>query len=342
MSALNAQEKDSWYKRWKLWAFVGYALIIIVICLFFFVSIQERPVWSLVPDSAFAFVSITIDENGGGTAALLDSLESSMLEQENSRLKKFLIKRAFSLLPERIIVIAATGKEAKPELLMIAKMGGILRFAKMFSSKVDYAFFAGQDFEEERTQGYRIKYTDAVSGRMGLRAYMIIGNTLVAGSSYTVLNEALTSHRHVDNKDEGFQHLTSLLIHGSEQYTFVLFSDNGARDLSKIVGSIEQKYAFAPFLSIDAVEMVYGNIFLAEDELAGQVTFLSNDITRLREVKSDVRYIYGAMRRILKPLKITLEGDVRTNGSRVLFDFRIPDHTNALINFFREKQGESE
>ena len=177
---------------------------------------------------------------------------------------------------------------------------------------------------------------------MGLGAYTIIGKTLVVGSNFTVLQEALTSYPHTNDEYKGSQHLTPLFLRGTEQHSFILFADNGARDLSKIVGYIEEKYAFAPFPSMDAVEMVYGSISLSEDEVSGRITFLSNDVGRLREVRSDVKYIYGAMRRILKLLNITLEGDVLTEGSRVLFEFRVPDHIDAMINYLSEKQGESE
>jgi len=340
---MHDYEKSNWYRQWKFWAFVGYALIIVVICLCLFVSVQERPIWSLIPDSAFAFISINIDEDSRGTASLLDSVESWMLRGETSRVKGFMIKRAFSsFLPERIIVIAATGKEAKPENLLIVRMKGVIRLVKLFPGQIDRAFFKGQDFKEEMIRGHRVKYIEAANNRMGLGAYTIIGKTLVAGSSFTILQDALTSYPHTNNEHKDSQHLTPLFLRGTDQHNFILFADNGARDLSKIVGYIEEKYAFAPFPSMDAVEMVYGNISLSEDKVSGQITFLSNDIGRLREVRSDVKYIYGAMRRILKPLNITLEGDVQTEGSRVLFEFRVPDHIDAMINYLSDKQGESE
>ena len=111
---------------------------------------------------------------------------------------------------------------------------------------------------------------------------------------------------------------------------------------STILVEIEEKYAFSPFPSMDAVELVYGSILLSEKEASGHITFLSNDTPRLREIRSDVKYIYGVMRRKFKPSGITLEGDVKTEGSRVQFDFRVPDYINAVIKQLNVKRGESE
>jgi hypothetical protein len=340
MSSFQDHEKGSWYRQWKFWAFVGYALIIVVICLCLFVSIQEMPIWSLVPNSAFAFISINISEDSGGTASLLNSLESWLLQGETSRVKRFMIKRAFSsFLPERIIVIAATGTEAKPESLVIVKMTGFVRLVKVFPRQVDRVFFEGKNIQEEMIRGHRVKYIEAMNGRVGLGAYTIIGKTLVVGSSYSVLHGALTSYPQTNHTHRDSQHLTPLFLRGTELHSFVMFVDNGAQELSKVVSYIEQKYAFAPFPNIDAVEMVYGNIFLAADEVSGHITFISNDIDRLREVHSDVKYIYGVMRRIFRPLNITLEGEIQTEGSHVQFEFRVPDYINVMINYLNEKQG---
>ena len=342
MSSIGEHEKRNWYKTWKFWAFAGYALVIVIICLCLFVSIQEIPTWSLVPESAFAFISININEDVENTTSLIENVEALLLHQESGFLKKFIIKRAFSSLPERIIVIAATGKEAKPEILMILKLGGIARVAKMFSGQLDRVVFDRQVIKEEKTRGHRIKYVEDAINSMGIGAYSIIGNTLVAASSIEIMQESLTSYPQSEAYLSVQQHLTPMFLRGTERQAFMIFADNGARDLSKVVFHIEQKYAFALFPSMDAVEMIYGNIFVAEDEVSGHVTFLCNDTGRLREINSDVKYIYGATRRILRPLDIELEGDIQTEGSRVNFHFKVLNYIDAMTNYFSKKQGESE
>ena len=336
-------ERGRWYRQWKFWGFVAIALVVTAVCFCLFLYTNDIPTWSLVPDSAFAFMSVNINEDDRGTAALLDSVEEWMLQNESGRLKRFIIKRALSsFLPERIVAIAVAGSEAKPEALLIVRMGSVIRLAKLIPGQIDRAFFERQDFKEEKIRGHHVKYAETAHNRMGLSAYTIIGKSLVAGSSSAVLQDALTGYPSRDTDETRPQHLTPLFLRGSDQQTLFMFADNGARDLSKIVSYIEEKYAFAPFPSMDAVEMVYGNISISEEQVSVQITFLSNDAGRLREVRSDVKYIYGAMRRKLKPSNIELEGDVQTQGSRVQFEFRVPDHINALINYLKDERGESE
>ena len=148
MSSKQDQEKGKWYKKWKFWAFVGYALVIFVICLCLFVSVKEIPIWNLIPDSAFAFVSINITDDSEGIASLLNGLESWILEEEKSRVKGIVIKKAFSsFFPERIIMIASAGKEAKPEHIVIVRMSGVIRLAKLFPGQIERAVFKGQDIK---------------------------------------------------------------------------------------------------------------------------------------------------------------------------------------------------
>ena len=340
---MDYHERGRWYRQWKFWVLVALALVVTAVCFYLFLSMKEIPTWSLVPDSAFAFMSVNINEDDRGTAALLNSVEEWMLQNEPGRLKRFIIKRALSsFLPERIVAIAVAGSEAKPEALLSVRMGSVIRLAKLFPGQIDRAFFERQDFQQDTIRGYRVKYTDTENGRMGLQAYTIIGTTLVAGSSYAVLQDALTSYPSSSIEETRPQHLTPLFLRGSDQQTLFMFADNGARDLSKIVSYIEEKYAFAPFPSMDAVEMVYGNISISEEQVSGQIIFLSNDAGRLREVRSDVKYIYGAMRRKLKPSNIELKGDVQTQVSRVQFNFRVPDHIDAMINYLKDERGESE
>jgi hypothetical protein len=88
---------------------------------------------------------------------------------------------------------------------------------------------------------------------------------------------------------------------------------------------------------MDTVEMIYGQMNLTPDEVLGSVSFLCNDASRLREVYSDVKYIYGAVRRVLRPLNIDMEGDIRIVESDVHFDFRVPGYIEALLSYLDEQ-----
>jgi len=328
-----------WYRDWKFWIPVAAALVAVLVCIILLVGGKQIPDRSLVPDSAFAFVTVNLQEKGQGARPLLDSMEAWMLQKERSRLKRFAIKRVVSsFLPEQVIAIAATGKDnAKPEILLIVKTGCVIRLAKLFHSQAARVFFYGNRHKEEKVQGYRVTYIETGDGRMGVRAYTIIGNTLIAGSSYNVLEDALTSDSIKDTEQTQPPNLTTMLLQGSDRYTLFIFAENGARNLSRIETFIEERYAFALFPTMDAVEMIYGQMNLTPDEGLGSVSFLCNDAGRLREVYSDVKYIYGALRRVLRPSNIDMEGEIGIVESRVRFDFRVPGYIEAMLGYLDEE-----
>ncbi len=335
----SRSESTVWYRDWKFWIPVAIALIAVFVCIMFLAGGKQIPARNLVPDSAFAFVTINLQEKGQGACSLLDSMEAWMLQKEHSRLKRFVVNRAFSsVLPEQVIAIAAAGKDqAKPEILLIVKTGCVIRLAKLFHRQAARAFFSGKEYKEEKVQGDRVTYIETGDGRMGVRAYAILGNTFIAGSSYNVIENALTSGSMKGTEQTQPPNLTTMLLQGSEGYTLFIFADNGARNLSRLETFIEERYAFALFPTMDAVEMIYGQMNLTQDEVLGSVSFLCNDAGRLREVYSDVKYIYGAARRVLRPSNIDMEGEIQIVESSVHFDFRVPGYIEAMLSYLDEQ-----
>lgn len=338
----SRSESTVWYRDWKFWIPAAAALIAVFVCIMLLVGGEAVPARSLVPDSAFAFVTVNLHEKGKGVRPALDSMEAWMLQKGHGRLKRFAIKRVFSsFLPEQIIAVAAPGEDqTKPEILLIARMGCVIRLAKLFHGQVARAFFSGKDYEEEKIQGDRVTYIETRDGRMGVRAYAIIGNTLIAGSSHTVLEDALTSDSVKSTGETQPPNLIPMLLQSSDRHTLFIFADNRVRNLSRLEIYIEERYAFALFPTMDAVEMIYGQMSLTPDEALGSAAFLCNDVGRLHEVYSDVKYIYGAMRRVLRPSNIDMEGEIRILESRVQFDFRVPGYIEAMLNYLEEEGGD--
>ena len=332
-------EGTVWYRDWKFWIPVAVALIAVFVCIMLLVGEKQTPFRSLIPDSAFAIVTINLQEKGQGARPALDSIEAWMLQKEHGRLKRFAIKIAFSsFLPDQIIAVAAQGEDtAKPEILLIVRTGCIIRIAKLFHSQVARAFFSGKEYKEEKVQGDRVTYIETGDGRLGVRAYAIVGNMLIAGSSYTMLENALASDSEKGAGETQTPNLTPMLLQGSDRYTLFIFADNGARNLSRLEAFIEERYAFALFPTMDAVEMIYGQMNLTPGEVLGSVAFLCNDAARLREVYSDVKYIYGAMRRVLRPSNIDMEAEIQIVESSVQFDFRVPGYIEAMLSYLDDE-----
>ncbi|MCK4805451.1 MAG: hypothetical protein KAT88_12865, partial [Spirochaetes bacterium] len=83
--------------------------------------------------------------------------------------------------------------------------------------------------------------------------------------------------------------------------------------------------------SIDSVSAVIGNIGFFADEVKGEITFFCSNYDRLMDVRSDVKFIYGAMRRMFRASGINLKGDVRVEGNNIKFNFHITDFMDAIF-----------
>jgi hypothetical protein len=333
------RDTSAWYRGWKFWVYIAAGVVIVLACVWLFLQVKDVPTWSLVPDSSFAFVSISLKSESKGASAFLESMRDWMLKNEPNRFRRAAIKTAFSsFLPERIIAVAVPGGEGeKPESILIVKMGCVAHLIRIFDGNFSRSFFGEQDIEEEKVRGHRVLYTESEEGRMGLRAFTIIGRTMVAASSYTTLEDALTAYPQQETAEATPLSLTPIVLQGVHQQSIIFFADNGSRYLSKLEAYIEEKYAFAPFPSMDSVELMFGSVELTEGEVKGVITVLGNDPDRLREIRSDVKYLHGAIRRKLRPSNIDMEADIQVQHSRVQFTFSVPSYIEAMLNTLEEK-----
>ncbi len=87
--------------------------------------------------------------------------------------------------------------------------------------------------------------------------------------------------------------------------------DNSEGKLSAIIKSYEDKYAFAAFPSIDHLTSIDGNFNLLDEEMDSSITFYCSSPDRLMDVRSDDKFIYGAIRRNLKASVINMKGQVQ-------------------------------
>lgn len=107
--------------------------------------------------------------------------------------------------------------------------------------------------------------------------------------------------------------------------------DNGDGALSEFVRSMEERYEFAAFPSVDAVSVVAGYVdFEGEDFGRGRISFFCKDGNSDR-LRSDVRFIYGAIRRKLRPYGVGLKGRVETEPGAVSLDFKVEGVADAVV-----------
>ena len=126
----------------------------------------------------------------------------------------------------------------------------------------------------------------------------------------------------------------------NEDYEGYFFMDNGDNGLSTMIQVVEDKFTFAAFPSINAVEHIKGFIQLDPGELTGTVAFAVRDTTQIDVIASDVKFFYQALRRLFKPQGLRLKGEIEIKKDTVLFNFNIKDFLDKLFNKFIKNEEE--
>ncbi len=306
---------------------------------------EEIPPRQLFTSQSFSFFSIQLDSDSPGISDLKEQIKREAMGPETGVFKRILFRLMFSsALPKQVISVATMSDETgEPDFIFILRMGRIIRFIKAFSTVFDRVIFEDSPREKVKTES-GIVYKRALGNTEEMRpsAYTILGNSIIAATSASALESCIGNSADEKRETPDRVDLGTLFLSSSIEEDAFFFADNNSGDLTDIFGAIQEKYAFAAFPTIDAVSMIVGYARLLPGQIQGTIMFYCSDSAQIRSVKSDVKFIYGAMRRKLKPSDVELKGDVLIEGKAVVFTFDVPNYTEALMKKFTPEEGDAE
>lgn len=312
---------------------VGVVLIGFVMWMLFPVR-SVRP-WEKLPQDAFAFVHLPLAEAGPELDPVFDLFQERAAGHHRSPLERKIIDFGFNVfLPHSITVVAGYEEgSARPRMVAFVRMGRTTRLVRLFNKRLAGALF--EEGYEKHSHGRRTYMVAAGDGRAGMRAYTVYRDSLMAGSSVDSVArcfETPVGKQRVADAQGGETSLKERLQH-LEPDVFTMFVDNREGRITELAGAMQERFSFAAFPSADAVEWIAGHIQLHPEKLSGTVRFSCLDEQRIGEVRSDVRYFYGAIRRKLRASNLDLQGTVEVEPASVLFQFQIENYLDA---FFEE------
>lgn len=320
-----------WGRRILRGAAAALALFVAGLCLWLLMPMKSVPQADLLPRFPFGFMSFAVDPESPAFEAILARASRGHGPVKNA-LARVLLPAA---LPDSILVVlSADGATGRPETLVLVRMGKIARVLKLFGRPLDRALFEGKTAARVRSGGHRFR-ADAktLAGERSLRpsAYTIVGDTIVAGTSLDALKESYECSRGGRRFDETGRWLSALLVQSLAEKDAVLHVDNTGGKMTALIAEASEKYSFAAFPSIDAVSSIEGRASLRPETVEGAVVFRCGEPRRLEEVVSDVRFLYGATRRVANAAGMNMRGEVLARGSSVRFEFSMPGYTEALF-----------
>ena len=319
-------------------------LFIIGLGIWLFGPMRKVPHTELVPSSAFAFVSVDLNPESSGFSELLDTAEKEYLNLEPGLFKTRLIMKIIPyIVPDRVTLIATLDDNSTdPGMIFIASMGKLIKIIRLYSGPFDRVIFRGASFEREHVKGHGFKNISpsrersVTSALTNPAAYTFIGNNIVAGTSLPLIKSAYYSYRGAQPSDPMsrgllFRYMSEILSPDKSRADVSLLVDNSEGKLSAIVKDFEEKFVFAAFPSIDHVTSIDGTMNLLSEEMDSSITFYCSSPDRLMDVRSDVKFIYGAVRRKLMASGINMKGKVQVEGDTVIFNFKVTDFMEAVF-----------
>jgi hypothetical protein len=325
-------------------------LFIIGFTVWLFRPIKEVPPCELFPSSAFSFFFLNLNQSNTGLSEIMAKAKDEVLNTEMGFAKKTLFKIAFpSVIPKSLVGVLSIAEDSdEPDLVFIVSMGKIVRLIKIFGGSFDTIVFQGAPSQKQRELRHNFKSLTPATEKRGPSAYTIVGNNIVIGTSLSSVKDAYRSHiewaiEHPAKakEDARRRYFAEMLRQASMQRDASLYVDNNDGALSKIFQTVEEKFAFAAFPSIDAVATIKGEVRILTEEVTGNITFYCSESERLRDVRSDVKFIYGALRRKLRASDIDMKGTVQIEGNTVEFDFQIPDFIDSIFSNITSDQGDT-
>lgn len=322
-----------WAKRSGLGLAALAVLFFVGFSIWLFRPLKEVPPWKLMPSTTFSFFTFSLDQADPGVSALLEGMQAKLITQDTGVMKAHLFKKVFpSLIPTRLVGLVSYDElRGEPQILILVSMGKVIRLLKLAGGLFDRVLFEGVESVKVHTEGHSFKTRKDSQDGMRPTAYTIVGNNLLLGSNLSLLQDSYRDYARTLHGDAEDEYMSGLLLQASSQRGGSLCVDNTQGLLSKIFQEVEEKYSFAAFPSIDAVSTIMGDLRILPEELNGSLTFYCSSDDKLPEVRSDVKFIYGALRRKLRASDIDMKGAVAVQGYSVKFTFQIMDFMNALL-----------
>lgn len=310
------------------------AILIILIGSGFWLSLptERIPVASLLPSSPFAYLTVKLDRKDPAIAGIAESLKGRLGAKSG-----FIKRQAINLLlpaalpPSVSIAVSSDARSDVSSLVVFADMGRLSKPLRLFGSSVAGRLLRGKGpIIREIIDGQVVWSRSPGKGPVSLSAYAIIGGTIVLGTSRNALLDVCARYSSKNAPDERRASWGAALTKATAMAGAYFYAENKGGDLTRLVNGTSAKYSFAAFPSIDAVSAISGSCAILESAVNGQLVIRSSSVDQGEAIRSDIQFIYGAVKRVARSAGFKMQGEAVVNDGGVVFSFSLPGYREAL------------
>jgi hypothetical protein len=204
-----------------------------------------------------------------------------------------------------------------PAAVVALDLGRAVRLIKLVHRvALPRVLFGGRP-RTERVGSYRLRAPDSGVSDTPISAYAFVGDHFLVATSRAALSSLFHA---LDTGATGTQADVVDAFRSSEAEVQAYLTNRTGK-LTDTVRGVEERVAFAALPSADALGSIHvtADIAPADDgyALTSETTFNHTDASRAREVYSDARFLYGALRRVARSQEVDLRGEVVEDASSV-------------------------
>jgi len=292
---------------------------------------ERVAVTELLPADPFAYVVVKLDKGDPALKEIVAVLKSRLGEGKGFLQRELIGLLLPSALPPSVsLVVSADPGSGGARILAYADMGRLARAMRLGGSSLGKALLRGGPIVVERVGSQAIRSRSGAKGKMSFSAYAIVGGTLVLGTSREALLDSLSRYSGKNGAVAARTAFGDSLAGALEARDASLSVDNATGVVSRLVGAASAKYSFAAFPAIDSVSSISGSFQLRTEAIDGTLSFASASPAQVEGIRSDVQFIYGALKRVARSSGIKLQGEIEALEGAVRFHFLVPGYLEAL------------
>ena len=316
------------FKKPWFWILAFILTIVVVILLYFAVPAKNVSPLEFDPHGSFGAMVLRVRPSDKRLAVAFDAAGFNRDDVGFfKRLAYNLVKKRF--IPNATAAWAMQGADDPlPSFAAMVKDGDIVKLLRLASVVPGPRVLKSGEWGGERIGGTNIKaFANADSWR-DIGAFAFVGDSIVVGDRATSVASVPNSLR--DEPESPLAERIRRYVRELDSH-LVIVIDNSSDAFTRLVRYAESEVVFAAIPSADAIPWIYGTLTIDGPDATGEVVFECSDLDRIDDVFSDIRFIYGTVRRMLHSSDVVMRGKVQKSASNVVFRYTITDIVK-LIN----------